>query len=66
MRTLWEMILENFEDTILQVLIAAAVVSLVTGYLQHGVMGLLEGGAILISIIIIMCVNSGNNYVKEK
>ena len=60
------MVTEQFSDRILQILIAAAVVSLICGVIQEGVHGLIEGGAILSSIVIIVSVTAGNNYVKEK
>jgi magnesium-transporting ATPase (P-type) len=59
-------VLENFEDHILRILIAAAVVSLLAGYFQNGLPGLIEGSTILMSIGIIVTVTSCNNYVKEK
>ena len=40
--------------------------SLVCGVIQDGLHGLIEGGAILVSIAIIVAVTAGNNYVKEK
>ena len=60
------MVTEQFSDRILQILIAAALVSLICGLIQEGVYGLIEGGAILFSIVIIVSVTAGNNYVKEK
>ena len=61
-----ELVLECFEDTILQILIAAATVSFVAGYIQNGWFGMIEGSTILLSIMIIVIVTSVNNYVKEK
>lgn len=58
--------MENFEDRILQILIAAAIVSLVCGVIEHGWGGLIEGVSILISICIIVSVTATNNWVKEK
>lgn len=58
--------MEPFEDRILQILIAAAVVSLICGVAQHGWNGLIEGVSILLSICIIVSVTATNNYVKEK
>lgn len=65
-KTFWELVLENFEDKILQILIGAAVVSLIAGVLQNGLHGLIEGTSILMSIAIIVVVTSVNNYVKEQ
>jgi len=65
-KTLWELIMENFEDQINQILLAAALVSLVIGYIQHGFpKGLLEGTSIMIALCIIIVVSSGNNYASE-
>jgi hypothetical protein len=47
-------------------LIVAALVSLVVGIIQHGWGGLIEGGSILASIVIIISVTATNNWVKEK
>ena len=58
--------MENFEDTILKILIGAAVVSLAAGLIQHGFSGLIEGCSILMSIAIIVVVTSVNNWVKER
>jgi len=45
----------------------AAVVSIVIGIIQHGFPdGMLEGTSILIALLIIIVVNSGNNYVSER
>ena len=66
-RTLCELILENFEDKILQILLLAAAVSLVIGILNDGwAHGWVEGTSIFIAIFIIVSVTAGNNYAKEK
>jgi len=66
-RSLCELILENFEDRILQILIIAASVSLVIGIWKEGwESGWIEGSSIYLAIIIIVSVTSGNNYIKEK
>lgn len=66
-RTLFELILENFEDRILQILLLAATVALVIGIVQHGWKhGWVEGLSIFIAVSIIVAVTAGNNYVKEK
>ena len=66
-RGLWELILENFEDRILQILLLAATVALVVGVIQHGWKhGWVEGLSIFIAVFIIVAVTAGNNYVKEK
>lgn len=67
MRTVWDMFKENFEDTILQVLIVAAFVSLAIGIWKDGIaLGWIDGLSIFIAIFIICFVTTGNNYVKEK
>ena len=66
MKTVLEMIGETFEDTILQILIAAAIVSTVVGVIKDGMMGLVEGGSILLAIVIIVGITTGNNYKKER
>jgi magnesium-transporting ATPase (P-type) len=59
--------MENFEDFINKVLLAAAIVSIVIGLIQHGYPdGMIEGVSILIALNIIIFVNSANNYSSEK
>ena len=59
--------MENFNDLILQVLIAAAVLELIMGVWEHGWrQGWIEGFSIFMACVIIVVVTSGNNYVKEK
>jgi P-type E1-E2 ATPase len=66
-RTLWELILEPFEDKILQILLVAATVSLIIGVIQHGWShGWIEGTSIYLAVTIITAVTAGNNYIKEK
>jgi Ca2+ transporting ATPase len=61
------LLLENFEDTILQILIAAAIVTLIIGIIEKGFMlGSVDGFSILLAIVIIVGVTTGNNYMKEK
>eukprot|EP00752_Nemacystus_decipiens_P003489 g3222.t1 len=56
---------ESFNDTILLVLIAAAVVSLIIGMLEHPDTGWIDGVAILIAVLIVALVTAGNDYSKE-
>ena len=66
-KTICELIMENFEDTINQILCGAAIVSIIIGIVQHGLPdGLIEGTSILIALNIIIVVNSGNNYISER
>jgi Ca2+ transporting ATPase len=51
----------------LRVLCVAAVVSLVLGIATEGLEhGWMEGTSILLAILIIVTVTSGNNYIKEQ
>ena len=51
----------------LRVLCAAAVVSLILGIATEGIEhGWMEGSSILIAVLIIVTVTSGNNYMKEQ
>jgi magnesium-transporting ATPase (P-type) len=66
-KTLWELIMENFDDQINRILLAAALVSIVIGLIQHGwPKGMLEGTSIMIALCIIIIVSSGNNYASER
>ena len=66
-KTIMELVLENFEDDMLRILCASAAVSLVLGILTEGLAeGWLEGASILLAVIIIVTVTSGNNYIKEQ
>lgn len=59
--------MENFEDDMLRILCASAVVSLVLGIATEGLKeGWLEGASILLAVVIIVSVTSTNNYLKEK
>ena len=63
--TLMMQIVESFEDEMLRILCAAAVVSLVLGIATEGIeRGWLEGTSILVAVVIIVTVTSGNNYIK--
>ena len=66
-RGICEMIAEQFEDKILQILLAAALVSLCIGIWQEGLQkGWIEGLTIYIAVAIIICVTVANDYTKEK
>jgi magnesium-transporting ATPase (P-type) len=59
--------MENFDDEMLRILCAAAVISLVLGILTEGLAdGWMEGASILIAVVIIISVTAGNNYIKEQ
>lgn len=64
---LWELVMENFNDPINVILCGAAVVSIIIGLIQEGFpMGLTEGLSIMVALVIIFVVNSGNNYMSER
>jgi Ca2+ transporting ATPase len=66
-KTLFELIMENFDDFINRVLLVAALVSIIIGLIQHGYpKGLTEGVSIMFALVIIITVTSGNNYISEK
>jgi magnesium-transporting ATPase (P-type) len=66
-KTIMELILENFEDPINKVLLIAAMVSLVIGLYKEGFpAGLIEGTSIAIALVIICTVTSLNNWFSEK
>jgi magnesium-transporting ATPase (P-type) len=59
--------MENFDDTINVILLVAGIVSMAINLLQEGwPKGIIEGISIIISLMIIIVVNSGNNYLSEK
>jgi Ca2+ transporting ATPase len=64
---IWEYIVENFEDEMLQILTLAAAVALVIGVINEGWKeGWLDGLAIFIAVILIVSVTAGNNYIKDQ
>lgn len=64
--SIFDMILECFEDLMLQVLVIASIVSTAIGIFEDGwATGWMEGAAIMIAIVLIVSVTAGNNYVKE-
>ena len=64
---LCELIMENFNDPINVILCGAAVVSIIIGIIREGFPdGLTEGCSIMIALVIIFVVNSGNNYKAER
>jgi magnesium-transporting ATPase (P-type) len=56
---------ENFDDPINVILLLAAIVSVVIGLIKSGFPdGLIEGTSIMIALLIIIVVNSANNWVS--
>lgn len=65
-KSLYEIVMENFDDPINRVLIAAAIVSAITGLIQDGFpKGLTDGVSIVVALLIIIVVGSSNNYASE-
>jgi len=66
-KTIFELVMENFDDKINVILLIAGAVSMVVGIIQEGWPGgTIEGVSIIISLMIIITVNSGNNWLSEK
>lgn len=66
-KSLFELVMENFDDPINVILLAAACVSVVIGLLKEGFPeGLIEGASIMIALVLIIVVNSGNNWISER
>lgn len=66
-RGLCELIMENFEDKINQILLVAAIVSVIIGIIKEGFPdGLVDGISIAFALLIITVVSSANNYVSER
>ena len=66
-KTFFRLIWESLEDTILRILIVAAIFSLILGMVFEGVeKGWVEGFAILIAVMIVSLVTAVNDYEKEK
>jgi Ca2+-transporting ATPase len=64
-KTLGELIAENFDDPINVILLLAAIASVVIGIMKSGFPdGLIEGTSIMIALMIIIVVNSANNWVS--
>ena len=66
-KTFLRLVWESLEDTILRILIVAALFSLGLGMIFEGVeKGWIEGFAILIAVVIVSLVTAINDYQKEK
>lgn len=61
----WTLFVETFDDTTLQILIVAAVVSLAIGLYDDPATGYVEGLAILAAVLIVSVVTAVNDYQKE-
>lgn len=66
-KTTWiELFVGSFNDTTIQILIAAAVISLGVGVYEDPSKGWIEGVAIIVAILIVAIVTASNDYEKEK
>jgi Ca2+-transporting ATPase len=66
-KTIWELIMENFDDPINVILLVAGIVSMTINLIREGwPQGIIEGLSICIALLIIISVNSGNNWISEK
>jgi Ca2+-transporting ATPase len=61
----WQLFVDTFDDATLQILIAAAIVSLVIGVYDDPTTGYVEGMAILAAVLIVSVVTAVNDYNKE-
>lgn len=61
----WQLFVDTFDDATLQILIAAAIVSLVIGVYDDPATGYVEGCAILAACLIVSVVTAVNDYQKE-
>ena len=60
-----ELLFNALSDTTLLILIAAAAVSLVIGFLAHPDNGWIEGTAIFIAVFLVSNISAGNDYTKQ-
>jgi len=65
MSSYFELLLNALGDTTLLILIAAATVSLVIGFLAHPDDGWIEGAAIFIAVFLVSNISAGNDYTKQ-
>lgn len=64
-KSFWTLFCDTFDDGTLQILIVAAVVSLVIGIYDDPTTGYVEGCAILCAVLIVSVVTAINDYQKE-
>lgn len=62
----WKLCYEETEDPMLRVLIIAGFISIITGAIDHGLDGAVDGLAILLAVVIVVLVGGFNNFQKEK
>ena len=65
--TLWELVCECMQDTMLQILLVAALCATAVGMVNTGVAtGWTEGATIFLAVFLIVSITAGNNYFKER
>ncbi|KAG7361610.1 plasma-membrane calcium-translocating P-type ATPase [Nitzschia inconspicua] len=64
-KTFWQLFVDTFDDATLQILIVAAIVSLIIGIYDDPATGYVEGVAILTACLIVSVVTALNDYQKE-
>ncbi len=66
-KTIWEHAVDCLGDPILQILLAAAGVSLIIGIIQEGLStGWIEGSAIFAAVVIVVSITAFNNWSKDE
>lgn len=66
-KSIFELVMENFDDPINCILLGAAIVSIIIGLIKNGFpKGLIDGVSIIIALMIIIIVNSVNNWISER
>ena len=66
-KTIFELILECFEDIMLRVLLIASIISLAIGLLKDGIKtGWIEGTAIFFAVFLVVTISSYMNYQKQE
>jgi P-type Ca2+ transporter type 2C len=64
-KAFWQLFVDTFDDATLQILIVAAIVSLIIGIYDDPATGYVEGMAILAACLIVSVVTAINDYQKE-
>lgn len=64
-KTWFQLFVDSFDDETVQILIAAAIVSLAVGLYDDPATGYVEGLAILAAVLVVSIVTASNDYQKE-
>lgn len=64
-KSFWQLFVDTFNDATLQILLVAAVVSLIIGIYDDPATGYVEGMAIIVACLIVSVVTAVNDYQKE-